>query len=50
MSDNPKKALWLGLAAGGALVGAAVLFHILQSKTGQANSAIYDEIDALGPP
>jgi len=50
MSSQSKdnKALWV-LAGAGALVGAAVVFHLLTNKQ-SASSAIFEDIDALGPP
>lgn len=51
MSQNAGKALWIGLAAGAALVGGAVIFHLLQSKgESSSTSACIDDIEALGPP
>ena len=50
MSSSANKALMIGLAAGGALIGAAMLFHLLQNKSGASASAIYEDIDALGAP
>lgn len=49
--SNPNKALYVGLAAAGALVGAAVLFHLISGKqSATSSSAVLDEIDALGAP
>ena len=50
MSSN-NKPLLIGLAAAGALVGAAVLFHLISGKQGaSSSSAVLEEIDALGAP
>ncbi len=51
-SQNAGKALWIGLAAGAALVGGAVIFHLLSAKSESSNSttACIDDIDALGAP
>ena len=48
-SQNANKALWVGLAAGAALVGGAVIFHLLQGKSGSTSNAVIEDIDALGP-
>lgn len=49
MSNN--KPLLIGLAAAAALVGGAVLFHLITGKQGaSSNSAVLEEIDALGAP
>lgn len=46
--SSQNKALWFGVAAS-ALVGGAVLFHLLQSKAGSSASAVLEDIDAIGP-
>jgi hypothetical protein len=43
--NSANKVLFGALAVAGALVGGALLFHLLQSS-----SAVIEEIDALGPP
>lgn len=48
MSNKP---LLIGLAAAAALVGGAVLFHMISNKEGaSSNTAVLEEVDALGPP
>lgn len=50
MSSSNKPLLY-GLAAAGALVGAAVLFHLISNKESAAGgSKLIEDIDALGPP
>ena len=49
-SENANKALWVGLAAGAALIGGAVIFHLLQGKSSSSTNALIEEIDGLGPP
>lgn len=51
MSQNGvNKNVIYGLAAAGALVGAAILFNYISNKsTNATSSAVLDEIDALGP-
>lgn len=49
MSNN--KPLLIGIAAAAALVGGAVLFHMISGKQGASSaSAAIEEIDALGAP
>lgn len=50
-AQNANKALWVGLAAGAALIGGAVIFHLIQGKAGSSSSnAVIEEVDSLGPP
>lgn len=50
MSQSGSGKTWLYVVAGAAaLVGAAVVFHNISNKQSVA-SAVFDEIDALGPP
>jgi hypothetical protein len=49
-TDNANKALVVGLLAGAAIIGGAVIFHLLQSKSSHSTSALIEEIDALGEP
>jgi len=50
MSSTPSgNKLLIGLGVTTAIVGAAVIFHLLTNKVSNA-SAIFEEIDALGAP
>lgn len=49
MSNN--KPLLIGLAAAAALIGGAVIFHLISGKQGaSSSSAVLEEIDGLGAP
>jgi hypothetical protein len=49
MSSGSNKLLY-ALGAAGALVGAAVIFHLLSSKATSNSTQMLEEIDALGQP
>jgi hypothetical protein len=49
MSSTGNKGWIYALAAAGALVSAAVVFHLVSNKSASGSSLIFEEIDALGP-
>ncbi len=51
MSIRDNKSIIYGLAAAGALIGAAILFNYISNKTTTSTSSgVLDAIDSLGPP
>lgn len=48
-SSNNNKGLLIALGAAGALVSAAVIFHLFSNKQ-SSSQAVFEDIDALGAP
>ena len=49
-SQSSNSKAWIyGLVAGAAVIGGAIVFHILSNKE-ESGSDLFDEIDLLGPP
>lgn len=45
MVESNKKALWIGLAAAGALIGAALIYHYISSEDDEETAGSNTEAD-----